>query len=330
MIESYAYARAGLLGNPSDGYFGKTISIIVKNFATKVSLFQSSEIKIEPNESDLNVFRDIDDFVETVSLTGYYGGVRLIKAAIKTFYTFCKGRRIRLSRENFTIRYQTSIPRQVGLGGSSAIIVATLRTLMKFYEVEIRMPDMANMALSAEKDQLGIQAGLQDRVIQVYEGCVYMDFNEKYMMAKKHGIYEPIEPSLLPNLYVAYKTDLGEVSGYVHENMRSMYEKGDKVVVETMERIGELTKEGRQALIRRDYQKLNLLIDENFDLRCRVMRISEDNREFVNMARECGATAKFAGSGGAIIGMYSDDKMFKNLSAALEKNHALVIKPIVV
>ena len=32
IIRKRTYARAGLLGNPSDGYYGKTISIIVRNF----------------------------------------------------------------------------------------------------------------------------------------------------------------------------------------------------------------------------------------------------------------------------------------------------------
>ena len=29
IIQTRAYARAGLIGNPSDGYFGKTISFIL-------------------------------------------------------------------------------------------------------------------------------------------------------------------------------------------------------------------------------------------------------------------------------------------------------------
>ena len=36
-----SYARAGLLGNPSDGYFGRTISISVKNFGAHISLMEA-------------------------------------------------------------------------------------------------------------------------------------------------------------------------------------------------------------------------------------------------------------------------------------------------
>ena len=44
MIETYAYARAGLLGNPSDGYFGKTISFSVRNFRARVLLYPSARL----------------------------------------------------------------------------------------------------------------------------------------------------------------------------------------------------------------------------------------------------------------------------------------------
>ena len=37
-IRTEAFARAGLIGNPSDGYFGKTISFIVRNFPARIEL----------------------------------------------------------------------------------------------------------------------------------------------------------------------------------------------------------------------------------------------------------------------------------------------------
>ena len=40
LIRKRAYARAGLVGNPSDGYHGKTISVIVRNFCAEVVLYE--------------------------------------------------------------------------------------------------------------------------------------------------------------------------------------------------------------------------------------------------------------------------------------------------
>ena len=44
--EATAYARAGLAGNPSDGYHGKTLSFIVRNFWAEVVLYPWEEVEI--------------------------------------------------------------------------------------------------------------------------------------------------------------------------------------------------------------------------------------------------------------------------------------------
>lgn len=329
IIETSAYARAGLLGNPTDGYFGKTISIIVRNFGARVSLYPSPELHIEPQEQDTNIYRNIHHLVDSVQLTGYYGGSRLIKAAIIKFSEYCQQHGIRLGNKNFTIRYHSSIPRQVGLAGSSAIITATVRALMRYYEVDIPREKLPSIILSAEVEELGINAGLQDRVAQVYEGCVYMDFNKELIASQGYGHYEPLDPKLLPNLYMAYKVDLGKVSGTVLNDIRTRYDKGDQQVIDTLREMAQLAEDGKQAIVSRDTNQLNKLINQNFDLRCRVMNVSDDNQTLVHTARACGASAKFTGSGGSIIGIYHNDEVLNKLVVSLKKINARVIKPYI-
>ena len=177
VIRKKAYARAGLVGNPSDGYFGKTISFIIRDFQAEVVLFESPELIIEPNDRDHSVFPSIGQLAKDVTQFGYYGGIRLLKATVKRFHDHCVKAGIKLHDHNFTLRYQSNIPPQVGMAGSSAIICACLRALMEFYSVKIDRHIQPNLVLSVENDELGIPAGLQDRVIQVYEGVVFMDFN---------------------------------------------------------------------------------------------------------------------------------------------------------
>lgn len=64
---------------------------------------------------------------------------------------------------------------QTGLSGSSAIVCAALSCLLDFYKVKhlIKVDIRPNLILNAEKE-LGIIAGLQDRVAQVYGGVVFM------------------------------------------------------------------------------------------------------------------------------------------------------------
>ena len=329
IIETTAYARAGLLGNPTDGYFGKTISIIVRNFGARISLYPSPELQIEPQEQDINVYRNIYHLVDSEKLTGYYGGSRLIKAAIKRFCEYAEQQQIRLTSKNFTIRYHSSIPRQVGLAGSSAIITATMRALMEYYQVEIPPEILPTLILSAEVDELGINAGLQDRVAQVYEGCVHMDFSEHIMKQEGRGEYERLDPALLPKLYLAYKTDLGKVSGAVFNDVRTRFDNGDKGVIKTINEMAVLADKGKEAIQKKDEKKLHQLMDKNFDLRCKIMNISDSNKELVATARRCGASAKFTGSGGSIIGVYKDDEVLNKLVVELKKINARVINPYI-
>ncbi len=213
IIRKRAYARAGLLGNPSDGYNGKTISINVRNFCAEVVLYEWDSVDIVLADHDRARFRSVYDLAKDVKLHGYYGGIRLIKATIKRFVEYCRANDIALHGRNFSVRYQSNIPRQVGMAGSSALITATLRCLMEFYGIDIAREAQPSLVLSVEKDELGIGGGLQDRVIQVYEGAVYMDFDpahEHLMQGLTAYKYEPISPDIVPPLYIAYHRSLSE------------------------------------------------------------------------------------------------------------------------
>jgi glucuronokinase len=329
IIEERAFARAGLLGNPSDGYFGKTISITVKNFGAHITLYQSPELRIEPQSPDINEFTNIYSLIERVKVHGYYGGDRLIKAAIKTFAEYCQQNDIKIENKNFTIRYHSTIPRQVGLAGSSAIITATMRALTRFYNVSIPLEIFPSIVLKVEQDELGINAGLQDRVIQAYEGCVYMDFDKKLLQTKNHGRYEKLTPRILDNIYIAYKLELSKVSGTVLNDIKSRYDMGDAQVIETLQEIAGLAEKGKELLSEGDIAGLNKLVNRNFDLRKKIMKISDSNMELVNTARSCGASAKFAGSGGSIVGFYPDNKTLTKLIIEMKSVKARVIKPFI-
>lgn len=326
-LETYADARAGLLGNPSDGYFGKTIAFSMSNFRARVLLYPSARLEIRPSKADLPVFENLDDLYRTTRWRGYYGGIRIIQALVVRFMDYCRERGIELPDRNFTIEYESSIPQRLGLGGSSAIIMAALRALAEYYEVDIPLPVQANLALETETRELGVPAGLQDRVVQAYEGLVYMDFSRQLMEARGYGDYERLDPALLPKVYVAYRTSLSEGTEVFHNDVRERWRRGDPVVVEAMRTWAGYAERGRQALLEGDSDTLDALINAGFDLRARIYRISEGNLEMVEIARRAGATATFAGSGGATVGTYRDEAVFERLVEAMRKAGIAVIRP---
>lgn len=332
LIRKQAFARAGFVGNPSDGYNGKTISLVVRDLYATVVLYEWDEIDIVLSQEDQSCFRSIDELHRDVELHGYYGGVRLVKATIKKFFEYTQQHDIKLHERTFSIRYESNIPRQVGMGGSSAIIVATLRSLMEFYDVEIPVEIQPSLALSVETDELGIGAGLQDRVIQIYEGLVYMDFARDRMReidSLTCGQYERLDPSMLPGVYVAYRTDASGPTEVVHNNLRARYEQGEAKILEAIERFAEIAALAREAILQGDTAGLSKLIDENFDLRRSIMQLPPRQVEMIEVARSAGASAKFAGSGGAIVGTFDDEAIFEQLKAKLEGIHCRVLKPTV-
>jgi glucuronokinase len=330
MIQTRAFARAGLIGNPSDGYFGKTISFIVRNFSARVTLYESPRLTILPQRSDRLEFADFAELRADVQLHGYYGGIRLIKAAIKRFGDYCATVGAPMDR-NFSVEYQTDIPIRVGLAGSSAIVTATMRALMEFYGVTIPQPALPGLILSVELDELKIGAGLQDRVIQVYEGVVFMDFDKERMARDGFGLYESMHAAALPPLFVAYHDTLAEGTEVTHNDLRSRFNRGDPQVLAGIKHWAELAQQARDLIVAGRGREIGPLMNANFDLRASLIAISPGNRMLVETGRKLGAAVKFAGSGGAVVGCYDGDpERLRQLTRAYEGLGAKLIVPQVV
>ena len=327
IINTRAHARFGFVGNPSDGYYGKTIAVILKNFAAEVTLYETPELEIVAGQEDTPRYGSLAGLVEDVALNGYYGGVRLVKATISRFVrTFLVDRGPGDVR-NFTVRYKTNIPRQVGLAGSSAIITATTRALCRFYDVVISNEAMPTFVLEVETKELKIAAGLQDRVIQTYEGAVYMDFDRETVESTGHGMYEPLDTSLLPPLFVAYRTDVAELSTVTHSDLRTRFDMGDAAVVGGMAACARLAEETRELLLAGRGREIGELLDRNFDARRSMCEIDPRDLRIIEIGRKYGAHPKFSGSGGAVVGMYPGEEAYAAMTGELKELNCEVIRP---
>jgi glucuronokinase len=307
------HARAGLLGNPSDGYYGKTISCLVGNFKATVTLEESDYLSLQPHpQYDPTEFKDIAELAAIYGDQGYYGGLRLLQAACKKFYEVCAARGIKPQGPNFTMSYETDIPRQVGLSGSSAIVIAALRSLFRWYGVTdaFEQVEFPTIALETEQQELGITAGLQDRVIQTYGGAMYMDFDQDLVTARGYGRYERLDHALLPPLYLAYVLDPSD-SGKIHSDVRRRWNEGEPEVRQAMHTFAGFAEVGRTALLARDYGTFSGLMNQAFALRRKIFGdavLGPDNLRMVELARQYDLPATTCGSGGAIVGVLGDDR----------------------
>ena len=159
--------------------------------------------------------------------------------------------------------------------------------------------------------ELCIQAGLQDRVIQTYEGCMYMDFAQALLEERGYGEYARLPIEHLPLLWLAYLSDPSN-SGKMHNDVKSRWLQGDEEVLAAMRQFGALTDRARAALDGKDWKGLAEAMSANFALRRRVYgeaALGEANLKMIAVAEEAGLPVKFPGSGGAVVGTCDAEKL---------------------
>jgi galactokinase/mevalonate kinase-like predicted kinase len=194
--------------------------------------------------------------------------------------------------------------------------------------------DLASLALSVEVLELGIHAGLMDRVAQVSGGLVAMDFSKDVMeaetgqatlefgkqnpgeVAMQRGRYERLPLSVLPSkgsgLLLAYARDPSD-SEKIHANVKERWVNGDMEVLEAAKSWAGFVDEALEVLRTQPSspapsqylpERFCQLVDENLNLRFKVYGeqcLGWKNIRMIEIARAHSASGKFCGSGGAIV-----------------------------
>lgn len=317
-----AHARAGILGNPSDGYGGKAIACTVANFGARVTVEPSRMLAVT-TPTERVVFPDQNEALNLESPVAGTGLAMLAIAALRRFV-----HRIEPSVRAdppFTLCCETDIPRQVGLGGSSAIIIAVLRALSAQFAVPITPFDLAEHALAVEVDDLGIAAGPMDRVIQSYGGVMEMDLAPP----RSAESYRPMDVTVVPPLVVAWDPRGSVPSGVTHGDLRARWLARDSVLLETIDAFRQVVEQGVVALDARDRSAFANLVNLNFELRCRIATVSHRDREMVMLARKHGAAAKLCGSGGAVLVVHPDDARLPEVEEAFVAAGFACLRPVI-
>jgi glucuronokinase len=259
-----AHARAALAGNPSDGYGGAVLGIALSEFAARAEARPASAPEVNPP-------------------------LELVEATVSRF-----ARELCPDAHHSAVRWSTSIPRSVGLGGSSAIVIATLRALCRLHAVQLTPAALADLALAVEREELGIAAGPQDRVAQSYGGLIYMDFAGTPR-------YEPLAPALMPPLLIAWRASTAEPSGPIHDELGDRFARGEPAVRRGIRELARAARAARDALLAGDVAEFRNAVDASFDTRRAMLVLDPRHVEMIELARGAGASANYAGSGGAIV-----------------------------
>jgi glucuronokinase len=264
-------ARAALAGNPSDGYGGAVLAVPVADLFATVATTESAEFAVRTNDDDL----------------------RALLSATAEAYAEEVG-----TLPSVTVSASTTVPRSVGLAGSSALVIAALRSLGGWSERRWDRIELAELALAVERDRLGIAAGLQDRLVQAVAAPVLMRFAPVSFVTVD-------VPDELP-LFVAWSAEAAAPSDTVHRSLRRRYDAGDELVVSTMRDLAVQAERAHRALGVGDAGLLRDAMDRSFDLREAMVDVGSHQRRLVEVGRQAGAAVNSAGSGGSVVGLVRD------------------------
>jgi glucuronokinase len=275
-----APARAALAGNPSDGYGGAVLAVSLDAWRAEAEAESNAAWAIEPANP-------------------------LVSATLDRFRRECAP-----AAATTGVRWMTSIPQRVGLGSSSALVIAVTRALSELHGVDLAPARLAEFALAVETEELGIVAGLQDRVVQAYGGLMFMEFEAPPR-------YERLDRRLLPPLLIAWHEAAAGHSGEVHGSLRDRHRQGDAGVRRAMRDLAATARSARAALLNRDLDRFDECVNATFGLRRELMDLDPFCVEMIETARACGASANYTGSGGAIVAACRDDRQADALQRAL-------------
>ena len=84
------------------------------------------------------------------------------------------------SISSIAIETYSEAPKGSGLGGSSSIVVAILKSLSDYFEVTLPVDDLAHDAVIIEREYCGFAGGRQDHYSSAYGGVNFMTFGKNY------------------------------------------------------------------------------------------------------------------------------------------------------
>ena len=288
-------ARAALAGNPSDGYGGAVFAVPVSAYGAAVRLDSIDRgyelIDIHSGLSQFANWADLEHVLPSVTADVPHCLLLGVIAEVA-------GRHGPLAP--FRLTADTTIPISVGLGGSSAIVIAALRVLIGRAGDALDPNELAVIALAIEVQRLGIAAGLQDRVVQAYNQPMLMQFDPESTQPGP-GVFTPVRAAGDMRLFVASRTATSAPSQIVHGDLRARFDSRDCTVNDAMPVLAGHAVDAAAAFAAADVVRLGAAMDATFDKRVSILDLARGHVEMIEAARSAGCHANFTGSGGSVV-----------------------------
>lgn len=272
------------------------LSTVVDRFAATVEVTHADRFAVVGPDLD---WPNIGDLRRHAATVGLDGGDRLVAAALVVADRIAPAG---VERRRGRFVWSTAIPRSVGLGGSSAIVIATVRAALAWWEAPPPEVDvLARAALAAEVEVLGLSAGFADRAVQA-TGCTTLTGTEIAGSGiTGSGISRPVTMPTPIDAALAWNVEAAAPSSDYHSRLRDRFAAGDPAVVDAMRRLAELARSAAEAAEGGDADAVAATADASLQIRRSLGGVPPAALAPVDALRADGFAVNFAGSGGAVV-----------------------------
>jgi len=222
----------------------------------------------------------------------YDGKLDLVKAAIRKL--------VATEHRGFDLLLHSDAPPGSGLGASSAMMVALVGLLKEFVHLPLTDYEIADLACVIEREELGIQGGLQDQYAATFGGFNYIEFLPDRVIVNPLKISLDVINELQYNLLLCY-TGTMRMSGHIIQDQVDRYERREAKTMQALRELKVLTIEMKNALLRRELDNFGELLHKEWQykklLSSKISNAQLD--QLYEIAREQGARGgKITGAGG--------------------------------
>ena len=241
-------------------------------------------------------------------------------------------------KSNIEIGLISTIPQQSGLGGSAAIIIATLYGFAQFFnlynnlnalnsnEFPINKDIIAEMATKIEDEDLKITAGYGDRYVISRGGLCFCSYygklHHREISLEPLAVYDRIDKIYgIDNIpIIVCFSGVSHQSGNIHGRLRMLYLKKDPKILSNYNKLAEIAWKSRFAIMKHDWVLLGKYFKENTRIMNTVMRdagfkygIGLANNILIDLIEEhpdvYAAKLTGAGGGGSVFALVNPEKI---------------------
>ena len=236
--------------------------------------------------------------------------------------------------KDINIDISSDLPIGIGLSSSAAMNVSILKSLTKYFKIEMSKIELANAAFDVENKFVGVGGGIMDQYASVFgesNKALYLNtlnneyekiplFNSSTFLIIDTGIKRILEKSdfnkkkalcisAAKKLKVDFLSNISDIK-IIDSNLlnKNEYKVAKHVVTENIR-----TKNGKDALISNNYKYFGELMTQSHNSLAKDFEVSIDELDtIVRLCNEYGAYgAKLtgAGFGGAVVTLIKNDKV---------------------